>query len=48
MNHGDEDTYTDYLRTKKTVELRYSTVASNNTEVNDEERKEFEKLEENL
>ena len=29
VNHGDRDTYTDYLRTKKTVELRYSTVINN-------------------
>jgi len=48
VNHGDEDTYTDYLRTKKTVELRYSTVVSNNAEANEEERKKFEKLEESF
>ena len=29
VTHGDQDTYTDYLRTKKTVELRYSTIMTN-------------------
>ena len=31
MHYGDKDTYTDFLRTKKTVELRYSQVVENFT-----------------